>query len=203
MGKGTDRHKRRQGCPQEIHHEPFNLILLAALVNRSFNMCPETRSHENGDENYKKTTVAIDLAFYSDPPQIDRAMKLFAEAGEQGRIDAWYYIGKIYEREGNYIDAEKYYLKGNEVGHSTAIFSLAMLHRRKKVPNPDREFYLRAIGPLSESGHLPSKVLYEFERLRGSYGLASVPIGLAMYLPAVVLLLFRSAKNKDDVDLMV
>lgn len=166
-------------------------------------MCPEIRPHENGDANYKKMTMAVELAFYSDPPEIEMAMKLFAECAEQGRIDAWYYIGKIYERQRDYVHAEKCYLKGNESGHSTAIFSLAMLHCRKKVPNPDREFYLRAIGPLSESGHLPSKVLYQFERLRGSYGLASVPIGLAMYIPAVLLLLFRSAKNKNDVDLMV
>ena len=124
--------------------------------------------------------------------------KFLENAASLGRDDALLYLGKSYELEGNYSDAENAYLRGFERRYRAAIFRLAMLHGRKLLQNNDRDFFLRTIKALSRDGHFPSIAIYTNERIRGSYGLIARIGGVLSVVPNAIRFIWTFARNPKN-----
>lgn len=121
----------------------------------------------------------------------------FRECVREGSVDAIYYLGLSYEEEGQFDEAERYYLQGLEKQYILAIFRLALLHKKAKICNPDRDFYLTTIKRLAMEKHWASVGLYTRERIQGSYGLGGIFGGIFAFAPNFLRVLFASLRDPE------
>lgn len=130
-----------------------------------------------------------------------RGRLLLRRSGEGGCKESYYYLGISYELEGLFDEAdEAYILAKSEDGRLLilAAYRSAILHKKKKVLQPDKAYYLRAFRQLSKDEHWPSVGHHMRERLKGSYGASEFLIGLFSILPVFCRILRAALRDPDQ-----
>jgi len=150
---------------------------------------------KNADEFMQ---LGYDLCFgNSSKDSVKKGREYFSHAAELGRSDAYFYLGRSYEKQHDYIEAERQYQIGLEEGHILAVYRLALLHDGSKLNEPDRNFYLKTLERLASEEYAPAISRRSRERIFGSYGLAKFFLGLVMFLPDFYKV-FRIAYSDPD-----
>jgi hypothetical protein len=154
---------------------------------------------EVDDETSAETYMGhgFDHYFSTDAATRAEGRSSLAKAAALGRSDAYLYIGKSFEIDREYLRAAEAYRWGLEHRHRASVYRLARLHGKGLVPDADREFYLRTIKRLASERHCPSMADCNRERIKGSYGIFEIAVGVVMFLPVFVSV-FRAAYNDPD-----
>ncbi|WP_273049244.1 tetratricopeptide repeat protein [Pseudoalteromonas sp.] len=79
----------------------------------------------------------------ADENKIDEAIKLLIKS-QKNSAEILFFTGYFYANNGNFNEAERYYLQSLERGASHAIFGLALLYHKEKRLNNAEKYYLIA-----------------------------------------------------------
>jgi hypothetical protein len=143
---------------------------------------------ENGKRVNELLENGIHACFGKDTSRVELGRDTLAEAAALGRFDAYLYLGKSFEKTGDYISAAEAYGKGLAHRHRASAYRLALLHGKKLLPENDRDFYLKTIMRLAKEGHAPSRGYFFRERLRGSYGIRQIFFGVLTIIPEIIMI---------------